>query len=407
MPLIRADNRALKMNRKAKWVIGGAILGLAAIVGAGAVTVQRRQAQQEAERAGGKPALEFTQNDVVRLQRRRLAVEAELPGTVQAVSQAIVRAKVAAEVKRVLVREGDKVALGQEVAEFDTATLRAQLAERTAALMSARAELGTAKRTRDANEQLLKQNFISQNAFDTTEGTYQAKLAAVALAKAQLEQTQIMLDDAIVRAPISGIVSKRYVQPGEKVGFDAMMLGIVDLSQLEVAAQASLSDIAKITPGMPARVQIEGLPDRAFEGRVERINPSAEAGTRAINIYVSLQNEGSLLKAGMFARVRLTMEAERDATSLPVSAVRGEGTQTFVWILVGNRLERRPVTTGTRDDRAHLIEILSGVQTSEDVLATKFDNLQQGQPARIKGLGGARLVEPSVSPLTPSAPTPG
>lgn len=384
-------------------MIAGAILGLAAIVGAGAMTVQRRQAQQEAERAGAKPALEFAQNDVVRLQRRRLAVEVELPGTVQAVNQAIVRAKVNAEVKRVFVREGDKVEAGQELADFDTATLRAQLAERAAALQSAKADAATAKRTRDANEKLLKQNFISQNAYDLAEGAYQTKMATVELAKAQLEQTQIMLNDAVVRAPISGIISKRYVQPGEKVGFDAMMIGIVDLTQLEVAAQASLADIAKITPGMPARVQIEGLPDRPFEGKVERINPSAEAGTRSINVYVSLKNEDSILKAGMFARVRLTMEAERDAISLPVSAVRGDGTQTFVWVLVANRLERRAVTTGTRDDRAHLIEILSGVQPSDDVLATKFDNLQHGQPARIKGLGGAQVVEP----LTPNAPTPG
>jgi len=391
------------MNRKAKWVIAGAILGLAAIVGAGAVTVQRRQAQQQAEREGAKPALEFAQSDVVRLQRRKLTVEAELPGSLQAISQATVRAKVAAEVKRVLVREGDKVEAGQQLAEFDTATLKAQLAERSAALQSARADAATTRRTRDANEKLLKQNFISQNAYDLTEGAYQTKAAAVELAKAQLEQTQIMLNDAIVRAPISGIVSKRWVQPGEKVGFDAMMIGIVDLSQLEVSAQSSVADIAKITPGMPARVQVEGLPDRTFEGRVERINPSAESGTRSINVYVSLANENSLLKAGMFARVRLSMESERDATALPVSAVRGEGTQTYVWILVGNKLERRPVTTGTRDDRAHLIEILSGVQPSDDVLATKFDNLQHGLPARIKGLGGAQVVEP----LTPTAPKPG
>ena len=390
------------MNRKAKWVVAGAILGLAAIVGAGAVTVQRRQAQQQAEREGAKPALEFAQSDVVRLQRRKLTVEAELPGSLQAVSQATVRAKVAAEVKRVLVREGDKVEAGQQLAEFDTATLKAQLAERSAALQSAKADAATTKRTRDANEKLLRQNFISQNAYDLTEGAYQTKIAAVELAKAQFDQTQIMLNDAIVRAPISGVVSKRWVQPGEKVGFDAMMIGIVDLSQLEVSAQASLADIAKITPGMPARVQIEGLPDRTFEGKVERINPSAEAGTRSINVYVSLANEDSLLKAGMFARVRLTMESERDASALPVSAVRGDGTQTFVWIIAGNRLERRPVTIGTRDDRAHVIEVLSGVQPSEDVLATKFDNLQHGQAARIKGLGGAKLVEPQLSPATPT-----
>jgi RND family efflux transporter MFP subunit len=388
-----ADNRGLKMNRKTKWWIAGAVLGLSAIVAAGAVTVQRRNAQQEAERKDTKPPLEFTQADVVRLERRRLSVESELPGTLQAVSQATVRAKVAAEVKRVLVREGDRVNAGQTVAEFDTAQLRAQLAERNAAIASARAELATAERNRKANEQLLKQNFISQSAYDTTEGIHQTKLAALELAQAQLEQTQIALTDAVVRAPISGLISKRYVQPGEKVGFDAMLLAIVDLSQLEVQAQASLADIAKIEPGMQAKVEIEGLPERSFTGKVERINPSAEQGTRSINVYVSLKNEGSLLKTGMFARVRLTMAAEREAAALPVSAVRGEGAQTYVWLIVGSRLERRAVSIGTRDDRAHLVEILAGVQPSENVIATKFDNLQHGQPARLKSDGGARTVE--------------
>ncbi|HYR34095.1 MAG TPA: efflux RND transporter periplasmic adaptor subunit [Burkholderiales bacterium] len=391
------------MERRTKWWIAGAVLGVAAIVAAGAVTVQRRQAQEEADRKGAKPPLEFTQADVVRLQRRRLTVESELPGTVQAVSQAIVRAKVAAEVRRVLVREGDRVNAGQTLAEFDTAQLRAQLAERTAQVESAKAELSTAERTRKSNEELLKQAFISKNAYDASEGAYQTRLAAVALARAQLEQTQIALADAVVRSPIAGLISKRYVQPGEKVGFDAMLIGIVDLSNLEVQAQASLADVAKIEPGMPAKVQVEGLPERSFDGKVERINPSAEPGTRSIHVYVALTNEGSLLKAGMFARVRLTMSAEREAAALPVSAVRGEGAQTYVWLLVGSRLERRPVTVGTRDDRAHVIEILSGVQPSENVIATKFDNLQHGQPARLKGGGGAQVVEP----LTPGAPAPG
>jgi membrane fusion protein (multidrug efflux system) len=371
-----------------------AVLGLAAIAVAAGAQLYRRHAKEEAERKAAKPALEFTAADIVRLQRRRLAVETELPGTVQAVSQATVRAKVAAEVKRVMVREGHRVNAGQTLAEFDTAQLRAQLAERTAALESAKAELATSELTRKANAQLLKQKFISQNAYDTSEGAYQTKLAAVAVARAQLEQTQIALADAVVRAPIAGVVAKRHVQPGEKVGFDAPLLSIVDLAQLEVQAQAPLAEIAKIEAGMPAQVEIEGLAERSFQGKVERINPSAEPGTRSIHVYVSLKNEGSLLKSGMFARVRLTLEAEREAAALPVSAVRGDGVQTYVWLIAGHRLERRPVTTGTRDERAHLIEILSGVQPTEDVIATKFDNLQHGFPARVKGDGGARIVDP-------------
>ena len=370
-----------------------AVLGLAAIAVAAGAQLYRRHVKEEAERKAAKPALEFAAADIVRLQRRRLSVETELPGTVQAVSQATVRAKVAAEVKRVMVREGHRVTAGQTLAEFDTAQLRAQRAERTAALESAKAELATSELTRKANAQLLKQKFISQNAYDTSEGAYQTKLAAVAVARAQLEQTQIALADAVVRAPIAGVVAKRHVQPGEKVGFDAPLVSIVDLAQLEVQAQAPLAEIAKIEAGMPAQVEIEGLAERSFQGSVERINPSAEPGTRSIHVYVSLKNEGSLLKSGMFARVRLTLEAGREAAALPVSAVRGEGAQTYVWLVAGNQLERRPVTTGTRDERAHLIEILSGVQPTEDVIATKFDNLQHGFPARVKADRGARTVQ--------------
>src|SRR5581483_3687835 len=380
------------MRSATRWWIGAAGLAVTAIVAAGAVTVQRRQAQEAAERNAAKPPLEFAAADIVRLERRRLELEAELPGTVQAVSQATVRAKVAAEVKRVLVREGDRVRAGQTLAEFDTANLRAMLAERTAAVAAAKADLATAERTRNQNAELYKQKFISQSAFEASDSALQAKQAAVELAKAQLEQTQIMLNDAIVRAPIAGVVAKRYVQPGEKVGFDAQLIQIVDLSDLEVQAPASLADIASIKPGMAAVVQIEGLAERTFPGRVERINPAAEPGTRSINVYVSLANEGSLLKAGMFARVRLTMAAEREAPALPVSAVRGEGMQSYVWLVARNKLERRAVTVGTRDERAHLVEILSGV-APDDVIATKFDNLQHGQPARLKHENGSRTVE--------------
>src|SRR4051812_34791657 len=195
----------MRTSARGWWI--GAVLAVTAIVATGAVTVHRRNAQEEADRKSAKPALEFAAADVVRLERRRLSVEAELPGTVQAVSQATVRAKVAAEVKRVLVREGDRVRAGQTLAEFDTANLRAQLAERRAAVAAAQADLATAERTRNQNAELYKQKFISQSAYEASDSAFQAKAAAVELAKAQLEQTQIMLNDTIVRAPIAGVVA--------------------------------------------------------------------------------------------------------------------------------------------------------------------------------------------------------
>jgi len=372
------------MRKRTVWSLTAALAAIA-IAGA-AIAISAKKADEDAAKKRERPPLEFTQRDVVSLQPKRLSVEVTVPGSVQAVSQATVRAKLSAEIKRVLVREGDRVTAGQAIAEFDTAHLRAQMAERKATLESSRAQLAMADRTRQANAQLVKQNFISQNAFDTADSAHQVQLAAVATAQAQLELVQLSMTDAVVRAPISGTVSKRHVQPGEKVSFDAPLLSIVDLAQLEVQAQVPISDVTQIRKGMPTQVDVEGIDGRKFEGRVERINPSAEPGTRTINIYVSLANEDSLLRTGMFARVLLTISPEAEVPALPLSAVRTEAAQTFVWVVGDEKLARRNIVTGKRDERAQLVEVTSGLAPGEVVLATKFDNLKDGLAAKVISL---------------------
>ena len=373
------------MRKRTGWILTVAVA--AVVVGGAAIAISSKKAAADAAKKGERPPLEFSQRDVVSLQPKRLSVELAVPGSVHAVSQTTVRAKLSAEVKRVLVREGDRVTAGQSIAEFDTAQLRAQMAERKAALESARAQLAMAERTRESNAQLVKQNFISQNAFDTADKAHQVQLAALASAKAQLELSELSMTDAVVRAPISGTVSKRHVQPGEKVSFDAPLLSIVDLAQLEVQAQVPISDVTQIRKGMPTHVDVEGIDGRRFEGRVERINPSAEPGTRTINIYVSLSNEESLLKAGMFARVLLTIAPEVEVPALPLSAVRIEAAQPFVWVLADQKLARRNIVTGKRDERAQLVEVTQGLAPGEIVLATKFDNLKDGLAAKVISQG--------------------
>ncbi len=380
------------MTNRAKWWTALGVAGLAVVIAVAAFAAARRKAEAEAAKKTERPPLEFTQRDVVRLQPQRLATQLALPGTLQAVSQATVRAKLAAEIQRVHVREGERVAAGQVLAQFDTAPMRAQLAERAAALDSARAQLSTTERTRQTNAKLVKQNFISQNAFDAADSAHQGQLAAVAMAQAQLEQSQLMLNDAVVRSPIAGIVARRHVQPGEKVGFDAPLVAIVDLSQLEVQAQAAVGDIAAVRGGMPAEVRIEGLPERRFAGRVERINPSAEPGTRTINVYVSIRNEEALLKTGMFAHVILTIASQNEGAVLPLAALRGDAGRYHVWVIADGRLAQRSVVAGTRDERAQLVEIVSGLRNDEWVLASKFDNLKDGLAARLAAASGAAKV---------------
>ena len=369
---------------KMRWM---ALAGFAVVVGAAALVAAVHSGTlkfgAKAEQKKAQPPLDFAASDIVRLTPHRLAVELSMPGTVQAFNQATVRSKLSAEVRRLPVREGDRVAAGQVIAEFDTAQLRNQMAERQAALESARATLAQTERTRASNAQLVQQSFISKNAFDTADDAYRAQAAAVQAAEAQLAQTQLLLSDAVVRAPIAGQVAKRFVQPGEKVAFDAPLLHIVDLTRLEVQAQAPVADVARIAQGAEVEIEIEGLVDQPYKGRIDRINPTTEAGSRMIAVYVLLPNEDGRLRGGMFARVRLQAGGESPVPALPVAAVQDDRGQSYVWIIADGKLARRNVVTGVRDERAQRIEITSGLAGHEQVIGTKFDNLREGMLANI------------------------
>ena len=367
-----------------RWMV---LAGLAVAIGVGVLLAAQTGVVKIGAKAEQKkkepPPLAFAATDIVRLAPHRLSVELAMPGTVQAFNQATVRSKLSAEVRRLPVREGDRVAAGQVIAEFDTAQLRNQLAERQATLESARATLAQTERTRASNAQLVKQSFISKNAFDTADDAYRAQAAAVQAAEAQLAQTQLLLSDAVVRAPIAGQVAKRYVQPGEKVAFDAPLLHIVDLSRLELQAQAPVADVARIAQGAEVEVEIEGLPGQPYRGRIDRINPTTEAGSRMIAVYVMLPNDDGRLRGGMFAKVRLQVGSDAPVPALPVTAVQDDRGQSYVWIVADGRLARRNVVTGVRDERAQRIEITSGLSGTEQVIGTKFDNLRDGMLANI------------------------
>ena len=356
----------------------------ATVVVAGVAVTRPDRSTQDDSSVQGPTVLEFEPADLATIERRAWTVALQLPGTVQALSQATVRAKTSAEVRRVLFREGDRVAAGQIVAEFDVAALRQVEAERRAALDSARAQLAQSERTRDANAALLQQGFISTNAFASAEASFRAQLAAVDAGQAQLAQVRLQLSDAIVRAPIGGLVAKRDVQPGEKVAFDAPLLTIVDLSRLEVQAQAPVSEVARIAIGAPATVDVDGADGTApVVGRVERINPSADAGSRTIAVYVSIPNPEQGLRSGMFAHIRLASKAGAPTATLVASAVHAEGSEAYVWVFTGDRIVRRSVRTGRRDDREQRVEILGGLGDSERVVALHIDAPAEEAPARL------------------------
>jgi len=369
-----------------------AILIVGGLAGGVGLRASKRAAAEAADKAA-TVTLEFAAADLAFVEPAALTRWLPLSGTLQPVDQTTVKSKVSGEIRQVTVREGQAVKAGQVIVRFDTADLEAKLTDRIGALEASRAQLALAEKMRVQNQLLLKQNFISQTAYDSAESNLSVTQGTVKSIEAQAQLAKNALRDAVVAAPLSGTVAKRHVQPGEKVNFDAPLVTIVDLAEMELQAMVPANDTPALSMGMKVVLAIDGFGDRRFAGTIDRINPTTEAGTRAILVFIHVPNPDTALRGGMFGTGRVTLAAGAPVPTLPSVAIRTEAGQTFIWTIENGKLARRMVTVGRRDDAAGRVEIKNALSPDIPVLAAPFDNLKAGAPALVRA--GTSLKAPA------------
>lgn len=322
------------------------------------------------------PPTELAAADVAVVVSKPLSRVLPLSGSLMPVVQAVVKSKVAGELLSVTVREGDAVSKGTVLARIETRNQQAQVDSQRAMVEKARADLAMSQLELDNNQRLLDRKFIAPTVVDTSRSAHAAMVAGLKAAEAQARLTEIGLSDAVVRAPISGIVAQRMVQPGEKVSPDAPLLSLVDLSLLELEAPAPASEVPLIKVGQSVRFTVDGFGTRPFEGKVERINPVAEAGSRSLIVYLSVPNPDGSLKGGMFAKGTLVLDVNAPAPVIPLGAVRSESGMPYVLVIRDGKLVQRPVTLGLKSEEAGLVQVTQGLADGEQVLAASSSLLK-------------------------------
>ena len=331
--------------------LGWVVLVLAVLVVAGFIgrTLYVRAQERALAAAPAKPppALELSAADLVMARTQTFNRTLAITGGLKAVDSAVVRAKVAAEVRALTVREGDTVKTGQLIGQLDTleVDLRVRQADQNAA--SARAQLDIAQRALTNNRALVEQGFISTTGLETSISNEAAARATYEAANAALNLARKARSDTRLVAPISGLVSQRLVQPGERVAVDAKLVEIVDLSRIELEAAVAPESVGSVSIGQTARLSIDGLAAPAT-AKVVRINPSTQAGTRAVMVYLAIDPQPGL-RQGLFSTGSIDLRSV-SALAVPVSAVRVDQAQPYVLAVLGDRVERRKVTLGQRGE---------------------------------------------------------
>ena len=377
------------MKRWIPWAV--ALLALVLVVGGVLRTLSARKAQQQALIAAStvkNPGVELAVTDVVKAETRALAQGLAVSGSLKAVNSAMVKARVAGELQGLAVREGDFVKAGQVIARIDASELQSRVQQARQQAESAKAQVDVAQRQFDNNQALVNQGFISKTALDTSranlnsaQATYRAAQAATAIAAKSL-------DDTVLKSPIDGQVSQRLAQPGERVGIDAKIIEVVDLRELELEASLGAQESMDVRVGQSAALQIEGSP-QTVKARVARINPSAQAGSRSVLVYLRLDSPaGSALplRQGLFAQGTLGT-AQAALLAVPVSSVRTDKPTPYVQTVENGQVVHRTVTLGARGSVGNeMLVAVTGLAEGTLVLRGQVGALLEGTPVRFTAM---------------------
>jgi membrane fusion protein (multidrug efflux system) len=349
--------------------------------------------------AKAEPVYELARADVAAVAAGALSVNMPLSGSLAPLTQATVKSKVSGQVLETTVQEGMNVAAGQVLARLDQADQKARVAQQQAALDEAAARLSMATKNNANSQALLVQKYISQNAYDTTENSVALARASVRAAQAQLDLARIALGDTVIRAPLAGVVSKRHVQAGDKLSPDMAAFSIVNLQQLTLEAQVPASDIPRVKIGQAVAFRVDGYPARSFAGKVARINPTTETGSRALLVYISVDNADGALRGGMFAKGSITTQKSAVRPLLPFAALRKDGERDVVYVVDNGKVSARPVTLGLRNEDEGMVEVTDGLQHGARVITAKLDAVKPGSQVR--------LSEPAAGTTAATAATAG
>jgi RND family efflux transporter MFP subunit len=338
------------------------------------------QAQQVAQQT--RSVIELSANDVLRVKSISLQQGLNISGPLKAVNSAFIKARVAGELQDLRVREGDYVKAGQVIARVDSTEFQARVRQAQQQAESAKAQVDIAKRSFDNNRSLVDQGFISKTALDSSIATLASAEANYRAAQAAVEVSAKSLDDTVLRAPISGQVAQRLAQPGERVAVDARIVEIVDLNRLELEANLSATDSLDVKVGQTALLAIEGSPT-PVKAKVVRINPTAQAGSRAVLAYLSVDGAANL-RQGLFAQGTLMTGSNSSALAVPLSAVRADKPQPYVQLLVQGQVVHQTVVLGARGEWADepMVSITQGLNENDQVVRGTVGVLPMGSPVK-------------------------
>jgi membrane fusion protein, multidrug efflux system len=334
-------------------------------------------------------------------------------GTLMAEEQSDVAAETAGRVVLAPIERGQPIALGAELVRISPTETDAQLKEAQANAAQLEARLGlTPSGQFDVNavpevqnaqasfelaqsefnriKSLLDQRVVSQSEYDQRKTQMDAARQQVESAKngaaqqfqmlqaarARVSLAQKAFADTAVRAPFNGVVAQRLVSVGDYVTKGMKVAVVVRVNPLRALLTVPEQSVSSISVGQPIVFQVDAYAGRQFQGTVKYVAPAVQADQRSLTLEAVVPNNDGELKPGLFATARIEQAHRTPGILIPPSAVLTTAGTSRVYVVNGDHVEERIVTTG--DPVGALLEITKGLKAGERVATTNVGQLADG-----------------------------
>jgi RND family efflux transporter MFP subunit len=342
------------------------------------------QPTSEAEQTTKAPTeIELAPADIVLAESRTLSPSTAVSGSLQAVRSTSVQPQGAATVLSVLAEDGDRVRRGEPLVTLNTQDSQSRLAQAEANLAGANAQLILARSVRDRNAQLYNKGFVSQMEYERSAADASAQQESVKAQQAMVAISRKAVSDAVIRAPLDGVVSSRRVEPGQTVSPGQSLMEIIDPSLLELKATAPAQAQSMLHVGQQVVFSVQGLADQTFNGQINRVNPVADMMSRTLTFYARVDNPNNVLRAGLFAEGVLQHGQPKTGVALPTQAIQSNAAgQRFVWVVRDNKLTQQNVTIQSEDPISGWA-LVSDITAGETVAKLSLAEGARGRTVRL------------------------
>jgi RND family efflux transporter MFP subunit len=378
-PRTAPDLAALRIRREPEktrgpkgWILGGAVLVVA--IGVAAWFLAGRSLSPRTVEAVTASLLTEGQATTV----------LTATGYVEAERKADLSPKITSRITELNVTEGTRVKKGDVIARLDHTDLDAQLAEKRAAWVNARAELARQRSLHD-------EGLAPKSSLD-------AAVAAEATTRAAVRYVEALLDYTVIRAPFSGVITAKRAFVGEAVspfgsspsggGSGGAIATIVEFSSLYVGADVNEANLSKLGPNQPAEISLDAAPDKTYHGFLRQIVPAADRQKATVRVKVAFLDADEKILPDLSARVSFTAEPTQGKTGrsrvmVPAAAIRSVDGKTGVFRIVDGRARFQPVKTGPQADGQ--VEILEGLAGGERLISSSSGEIREGDKVRVEG----------------------